>query len=185
MTNDPELQKKLALYRSHGITREPEQMHKAADGPWYYEQVALGYNYRMTDVQAAIGISQMARLDDFIETRKSIVSRYNELLADCPFHLPTVATNRDSAWHLYIIRLNAEIESRHKEIFQALQANGIGVQLHYIPIHTQPYYQGITDNEDSLGNAMQYYRTAISLPIYTQLSSEDIEEVVHRIKEIV
>ena len=142
VTNDGAIAEQLGLLRSHGITRDPGLMTQSMDGPWYYQQVALGYNYRMTDLQAALGASQMTRLDQYVQRRHEIAARYNELLTDLPLTLPWQHPDSYSAYHLYVIRLKSgEVAATHLEVFEALRSRQIMVNLHYIPVHTQPYYQ--------------------------------------------
>ena len=144
LTNDPTLATKLELLRSHGITRDPALMTQGMDGPWYYQQVALGYNYRMTDLQAALGASQMQRLDLYVEKRHVIAQRYNAQLAGLPITLPWQHPDSYSAYHLYVIRLQLDkIKASHLQVFEALRARDIMVNLHYIPVHTQPFYQAM------------------------------------------
>jgi len=141
-TNSEELSTKMQLFRSHGVTRDKQLMQSECDGDWYYQQIVLGYNYRMTELQAALGVSQMTRLSDFVARRHVLADRYNQLLADLPLKLPKQAADTYSGYHLYPILLNLdEISLSHSEVFDALREKGIGVNLHYIPVHTQPYYQ--------------------------------------------
>jgi UDP-4-amino-4,6-dideoxy-N-acetyl-beta-L-altrosamine transaminase len=179
MTNDPELAHKMNLLRSHGITREPERMTHAPDGPWYYQQVGLGFNYRMTELQAALGVSQMTRLDAFVARRHEIAGRYDELLADLPVTTPWQHPDSHSGLHLYVIRLQLErIKRSHREVFESLRAQGIGVNLHYIPVHTQPHYQQMGFKAGDFPQAESYYAEAISLPMYPGLTAAQQDEVV-------
>jgi UDP-4-amino-4,6-dideoxy-N-acetyl-beta-L-altrosamine transaminase len=179
MTNDPELAHKMNLLRSHGITREPERMTHAPDGPWYYQQVGLGFNYRMTELQAALGVSQMTRLDAFVARRHEIAARYDELLADLPVTTPWQHPDSHSGLHLYVIRLQLErIKRSHREVFESLRAQGIGVNLHYIPVHTQPHYQQMGFKAGDFPQAESYYAEAISLPMYPGLTAAQQDEVV-------
>lgn len=182
LTNNAELASKMALLRSHGITREPEQMVDTPDGPWYYEQITLGFNYRMTDLQAALGVSQMARIDAFVAQRHQIAAKYNKLFVELPVQVP--AHDQDySALHLYVIRLKLDLISRtHRDVFVALREQGIGVNLHYIPVHTHPYYREMGFAMGDFPEAERYYREAISLPIYPGLSDEDVTKVVNAVK---
>jgi UDP-4-amino-4,6-dideoxy-N-acetyl-beta-L-altrosamine transaminase len=179
VTNDKSIASKMALYRSHGITRDPSLMTKVNDGPWYYEQVCLGFNYRMTELQAALGLSQMQRLDDFVSARHQIAERYDKLLDDLPVVTPFRDSRHYSAFHLYVIQLKLDlIKSTHLEIFCGLKEKGIGVNLHYIPVHMQPYYaaQGFSCGDYPV--AEEYYQSAISLPLFPSMSLEDQSEVV-------
>ncbi|WP_417258099.1 UDP-4-amino-4,6-dideoxy-N-acetyl-beta-L-altrosamine transaminase [Celeribacter sp.] len=174
-TQDAGLARKMELARSHGITREADEMTHAPDGPWYYQQVTLGYNYRMTEIQAALGLSQLTRLDSFVARRRELAARYNQLLADLPVTLPAQHPDTNSSWHLYVVRVAAD---RHAAVFDALRAAGIGVNLHYIPVHTQPYYRAMGFAEGQFPNAEAYYAEAISIPLYAGLSDADQDRVV-------
>ena len=179
LTNDDELATRLGLLRSHGITRDPALMTQAMDGPWYYQQVALGFNYRMTDIQAALGVSQMARLNQYVARRHEIAERYSALLADLPLTLPWQHPDSYSAYHLYVIRLNLdEISITHLQVFEALRAKDIMVNLHYIPVHTQPYYQQMDFKYGDYPEAERYYREAISIPMHPTLTEAEQDEVV-------
>lgn len=186
LTNKADLAERMGLYRSHGITRDPTLMTHAADGPWYYQQIALGYNYRMTDMQAALGQSQIKRLRYYIQRRHNIAERYARELAVLPLKLPTQPAFAYSAYHLYVVRLDlASIFPRtHLEVFQFLRDSGISVNLHYIPVHTQPFYQNLGFAWGDFPNAEEYYRTAISLPMYNTLSIEDQDQVIAALFEI-
>lgn len=186
VTNKADLAEKMGLYRSHGITRDPSLMTHTADGPWYYQQIALGYNYRMTDIQAALGVSQMQRLNDYIERRHEIAKRYTRELADLPIKLPKQPGFAYSAFHLYVIRLDlaAIAPLSHINVFQALRDRGILVNLHYIPVHTQPYYQNLGFTWGDFPNAEEYYRNAISIPIYPSLSAASQTQVIDALNEI-
>ena len=179
LTNDHELATKMDLYRSHGITRDQDEMTEISHGAWYYQQITLGYNYRMTELQAALGISQMMRLTDFVATRHKIAERYNSLLKDLPVQIPFQLENTYSGLHLYVIRLKLdEISATHKDVFNELRANQISVNLHYIPVHIQPYYKAMGFRYGDFPASEEYYKEAISLPMYPGLSEEDQELVV-------
>ena len=185
LTNDDGLAGRMNLLRSHGITRDPALMTHEPDGPWYYQQVDLGFNYRMTELQAALGVSQMQRLGAFVARRHELARRYNELLAELPLMLPWQHPDSYSGLHLYVIRLKLNKISRsHKEVFEALRENGIGVNLHYIPVHTQPYYRQLGFNAPDFPQSMAYYREAISLPMYFGLEDLMQEKVVTTLREI-
>jgi UDP-4-amino-4,6-dideoxy-N-acetyl-beta-L-altrosamine transaminase len=184
LTNNAKLATRLRLLRSHGISRDPEQMTEPMHGPWYYQQVALGYNYRMTDMQAALGASQMTRLNDYVKRRHEIAQRYNELLFELPLELPWQHPESYSAYHLYVVRLQLKkIKATHRQVFEALRAKDIMVNLHYIPVHTQPYYQKMGFKQGDYPQAEQYYREAISIPMHVNLSDEDIFFVAKSIRE--
>ncbi|MCL1093796.1 UDP-4-amino-4,6-dideoxy-N-acetyl-beta-L-altrosamine transaminase [Shewanella kaireitica] len=179
MTNSQELADKMALYRSHGITRDVDKMVNESHGGWYYEQIDLGFNYRMTELQAALGVSQMQRLDNFVADRHRLAERYNQLLSRLPISLPYQLEGTYSGLHLYVIRLQLEtISKTHREIFEALRENGIGVNLHYIPVHTQPYYQKMGFKFGDFPQAEAYYQEAISLPMFHLMSYVQQDEVV-------
>lgn len=182
-TNDTELATRLGLLRSHGITRDPALMTQPSDGPWYYQQVALGFNYRMTDLQAALGVTQMTRLHDYVARRHEIARRYAELLGDLPLTLPWQHPDSHSAFHLYVIRLQLEkITRTHRQVFEALRASDIIVNLHYIPVHTQPFYQKMGFRAGDFPQAEQYYKEAISIPMYPTLTDSQLEYVALSIR---
>ena len=186
LTNDDSLAQKMALYRSHGITRDPALMTHASDGPWYYQQITLGYNYRMTDLQAALGISQMQRLDEYITQRHNIAARYSQELSDLPLTLPLQADYGHSAYHLYVIRLDLDVIAplTYAQVFQSLRDRGILVNLHYIPVHTQPYYQAMGFKWGDYPQAEAYYKNAISIPMYPTMSDEAQTQVIQALHEI-
>jgi UDP-4-amino-4,6-dideoxy-N-acetyl-beta-L-altrosamine transaminase len=184
LTNDAKLAEKMLLFRSHGITRDPALMNHEPDGPWYYQQIELGYNYRMTDIQGALGISQMERLDMYVSRRHEIANRYHRLLVDAPVNTLVQHPDSYSAYHLYVIRLKLEkIKRTHQEIFQSLRDQGIGVNLHYIPVHTQPYYQKMGFNLGDFPESERYYAEAISLPMYAGLTDREQDQVVEALKK--
>jgi dTDP-4-amino-4,6-dideoxygalactose transaminase len=186
LTNNAELAQRMTDRRSHGITRDPAMMTHAPDGPWYYQQLDLGFNYRLTDLQAALGVSQLQRLDDFIDRRHAIAARYNELLHDLPLILPWQHPDGHSSWHLYVIRLKPdEIHNTHREVFEALRAAGIGVNLHYIPVYRQPYYAQTGFAPADFPEAERYYAVAISLPLYPGLTEAEQMQVVESLREAV
>jgi len=186
LTNDDELATRLGLFRSHGITRDPALMSQPMDGPWYYEQVALGYNYRLTDLQAALGVSQMQRLDKYVERRHQIARRYAELLGGLPLTLPWQHPDSHSAYHLYVIRLKLDqIKRTHREVFEALRARDIIVNLHYIPVHTQPYYRAKGFKPGDFPQSEQYYREAISIPMHPTLTEGELTFVAESLREAV
>jgi UDP-4-amino-4,6-dideoxy-N-acetyl-beta-L-altrosamine transaminase len=184
VTNDAELAQRMEMLRSHGITRDPARMTHEPDGPWYYQQVDLGFNYRMTELQAALGVSQMARLDDFVKRRHELARRYDELLADLPVVTPWQHPDSYSGLHLYVIRLKlTEMRASHREVFESLREQGIGVNLHYIPVHTQPFYEAMGFAPDDFPESMRYYNEAISIPMYHGLTFEQQDAVVAALKQ--
>jgi UDP-4-amino-4,6-dideoxy-N-acetyl-beta-L-altrosamine transaminase len=184
LTNSPELNGKLRRLRSHGITREPAEMTHASDGPWYYQQIDLGWNYRITDIQAALGISQMGRLKRFIDARQKIAAYYDENLRHLPITIPWQHPHSKSSYHLYIIRLKLErVKKSHRQVFESLREQGIIVNLHYIPVHTQPYYQGLGFAQGMFPESEMYYREAISLPIFPDLTENDLQRVVSALEK--
>ncbi len=186
LTNSDDLATRMGLLRSHGITRDPALMTQPMDGPWYYQQVALGYNYRMTDLQAALGVSQMTRLTQYVARRHEIAERYNQLLSDLPLTLPWQHHDSYSAYHLYVIRLQLEkIGVSHLQVFEALRAKDIMVNLHYIPVHTQPYYQKMGFKLGDYPESEQYYREAISIPMHPTLTEAEQERVVISLREAI
>ncbi|WP_088242259.1 UDP-4-amino-4,6-dideoxy-N-acetyl-beta-L-altrosamine transaminase [Calothrix rhizosoleniae] len=179
LTNQGDLYEKLIRLRTHGITRNPELMQEESHGCWYYQQLELGFNYRMTDIQAALGVSQMQRLDEFVSRRRFLAQRYNELLEDLPLTIPWQHLDTESSWHLYVIRLKLDkITKTHRQIFEELRQGGIGVNLHYIPVHTQPYYQQLGFKYGDFPQVEKYYQEAISLPLYYGLTQEDQDRIV-------
>ncbi|MCK9488783.1 MAG: UDP-4-amino-4,6-dideoxy-N-acetyl-beta-L-altrosamine transaminase [Xanthomonadales bacterium] len=179
LTNDRKLADQMALLRSHGITRDPEQMTHEPDGPWYYEQVALGYNYRLTDIQAALGHSQLQRLDGWVLRRHEIKAFYDQALAGLPLTIPWQHPDTWSALHLYPVRLQLErISLSHRQVFEELRAQGVGVNVHYIPVHLQPYYRSMGFLPGDFPLAERYYAQAITLPIYPGLSEQHLQRVV-------
>ena len=185
VTNNAKLAEQLNLLRSHGITRDEELMTKAADGPWYYQQIELGYNYRMTELQAALGLSQMQRLEAFVIKRHELASRYDNLLHDLPITLPWQHPDSYSARHLYVIRLQLEqINITHLDVFNALRAAGVLVNLHYIPVHTQPYYQKMGFASGQFPEAEKYYKEAISIPLFSAMTEGQQDTVCSTLKTI-
>lgn len=184
LTNDPKLAERMTLLRSHGINRDPELMTHEPDGPWYYQQIDLGFNYRMTDIQAALGSSQMDRLDTYVSRRHELASRYDQLLSDLPIKRLLQRPEAYSAYHLYVIRLRLEkIKRTHREIFEAMRSQGIGVNLHYIPVHTQPYYKRMGFAQGDFPESEAYYREAISLPLYAMLTEQEQDAVLAALRK--
>ena len=185
LTDNEELYKKLTLYRSHCITRDENLMTKEADGPWYYQQIGLGFNYRMTELQAALGLSQLAKVDKFVARRRRLAERYNELLKDLPLKLPYQNPDTDSSWHLYIVRVDFnKIKKTKKDIFAEMKAKGVCLNLHYIPVHTQPYYQNLGFKNGDFPVSEKYYEEAFTLPLYYSLTDEQQDYVASALKEV-
>lgn len=184
LTNNTDLANLMALFRSHGITRDPAQMTHTTDGPWYYQQIELGYNYRMTELQAALGVSQMERLDLYVTRRHQLARRYDELLGNLPVTIPWQHPDSYSGLHLYPIRLQLDkIQKTHRQVFESLREQGIGVNLHYIPVHTQPYYQRMGFKVGQFPEAERYYAEAISIPMYPVMTETQQDEVVSCLRE--
>lgn len=184
LTNDTNIATRLGLLRSHGITRDPSLMTQNMEGPWYYQQVELGYNYRMTDLQAALGVSQMTRLKEYVDRRHQIAKYYDEKLSAYPLTLPWQHADSFSAYHLYVIRLQlGKIKPNHLQVFEALRAKNIMVNLHYIPVHTQPYYQKMGFKKGDFPEAEKYYNEAISIPMHVRLTDNELEYVVRCVGE--
>lgn len=184
-TNDKELLRNMQLFRSHGVTRDPKLMTKVSEGSWYYQQIDLGFNYRMIELQAALGISQMERLDEFVALRHKRQIRYDELLKGLPITLPFQDLNSYSALHLYPIQIKTnKLRSTRKEIFEALRKNNIGVSVHYIPVHTQPYYENMGFKKGDYPNAESYYESTISIPMFQGLTIKMQDEVVNVLKKV-
>lgn len=185
VTNDNQLAERMALFRSHGITRDADAMTHEPDGPWYYQQIELGYNYRMTELQAGLGLSQIQRLDDYVARRHALARRYDTLLEGLPITLPWQHPDGYSGLHLYVIRLQLTKTTRsRREVFDALRASGIGVNLHYIPVHTQPYYQRLGFAVGQFPESENYYREAISLPMFQTLMEEQQDQVVAAVRDV-
>lgn len=179
LTRDAGLARRMERLRSHGITREPGEMTHAPDGPWYYQQIELGYNYRMTELHAALGLSQMRRLDGYVDRRHAIADRYDILLADLPVATPVRSPRNRSGLHLYVIRLQLDRLARsHSEVFRLLRESGIGVNLHYIPVHLQPWYARMGFKQGDYPEAERYYAEAISLPMFAALTDSQQDQVV-------
>lgn len=183
LTNRKDLYDRLLLLRSHGITRDAALMDKESDGAWYYQQIGLGYNYRMTDIQAALGLSQMRRLEAFVARRRELADRYDRLLADLPLDLPWRDPAAYSAFHLYVIRLQDDVPVDRRSVFDALRANDIWVNIHYIPVHTQPYYNKLGFRKGDFPIAEDYYQRTISLPLYFGLDNAQQDRVIQTLRE--
>ena len=186
LTNEKKLKDRMDLYRNHGNTRNPEFMTKKNEGPWYYEQIKLGYNYRMTEIQAALGISQLKRLDTFVQKRINLAKRYSKKLSKLPINLPNWTQEVYPAFHLYVIRLKLnKIYISQREIIENLRKNGVGAHLHYIPVHLQPYYKKKGFKLGDFPNSEEHYKTAISLPLFYDLSFEQQDFIVNEFEKII
>ncbi|MBZ0159611.1 MAG: UDP-4-amino-4,6-dideoxy-N-acetyl-beta-L-altrosamine transaminase [bacterium] len=185
LTNDEELAWRMGMLRTHGITREPERMTRPPAGPWAYEQQALGFNYRMTDIQAALGVSQLARLEEWVKRRNGLASRYDERLQGLPLRLPTVRPENYSAFHLYAVRIKPEVPKKtRREIFENLRAAGIGVNVHYMPVHLQPYYRDLGFKPGQFPEAEAHGEETITLPLYPTLTDTQQDRVVDTLREL-
>lgn len=181
LTNDAGLAARMERLRSHGITRDADLMTHAPDGPWYYQQLELGWNYRMTEIHAALGLSQMDRLDAFIARRRALAEAYHTALKGLPLRRPGRLDGATSSWHLYVIRLDHP--SRHRSVFEALRTAGIGVNLHYIPVHLQPYYRDLGFEPGDFPASEDYYARAISIPLHAGLTDAEQVQVVAALSE--
>jgi dTDP-4-amino-4,6-dideoxygalactose transaminase len=171
--------------RSHGITREPAAMTHAPDGPWYYQQLELGFNYRMSELHGALGLSQLSRLDAYVARRHEIAGHYDRHLAGLSLNAPHRSADAYSAFHLYVVTLQGSADAaRRLDIFQQLRAKGIGVNVHYIPVHTQPFYRRMGFREGDFPNAEACYARALSLPLFPGLSRDEVQRVVGALEEV-
>ena len=186
LTNQSDLAAKMELLRSHGTTRDPALMTHETDGPWYYQQIELGYNYRMTELQAALGLSQLERLDEYVTRRHQLAQYYNKLLSELPANTPWQHPDSYSGLHLYVIRLQLDkIPRSYRQVFESLREQGIGANLHYIPVHTQPYYQAMGFKEGDYPEAERYYREAISLPMFPTMTEEQQNQVIDALQKAI
>lgn len=184
VTNDPALHEAASLLRSHGVTRDPALMDRAAEGDWYYQQVDLGFNYRLTDVHAALGMSQMRRIDEFVARRRVLADRYDRLLASLPVATAPRDTKANSARHLYVIQLDPQRTNKsRKQVFDAMRRAQILVNVHYIPVHLQPYYRRFGFGPGDYPAAETYYENAITLPLYASMTDEQQDRVVAALKD--
>jgi UDP-4-amino-4,6-dideoxy-N-acetyl-beta-L-altrosamine transaminase len=178
-TRDPGLARRMRFLRSHGMSRDADDLENCTEGAWYYEQHFLGYNYRITEVQAALGLSQLKRLPEMHARRKALAARYDELLTPLPVIRPVNLPDRESAWHLYAIEIDdTSTDVTRREVFDKLRSAGIGVNVHYIPIHTQPYYRRLGFRGGSFPNSERYYQRTLSIPLYPTLSEPDQDRVI-------
>lgn len=184
-TNDDALADKLRLLRSHGMTRDAAQMEGESEGGWYYEQVALGFNYRLTDMQSALGLSQMGRLDSWQRRRAELADRYDQLFTGMPIKLPVRLQDRESAWHLYAIELGDDCAATRADVFAGMRAAQIGVNVHYIPIHTQPQYRRLGFARGDFPAAEHYYDRAISIPLFPAMTDDQQARVVETVAALI
>jgi len=186
LTNNESLYKKLHLFRSHGITRDGELLKHVPDGPWYYEQLDLGFNYRMTDLQAALGCSQMDRLDEFVSRRRFLAKRYDMFLKELPVQIPYQNIEANSSWHIYVVRVDfSKINISKRDMFAQLKEKGIVLNVHYIPVHTQPYYHKLGFKKGDFPKSEHYYEEAFTLPLYYDLTEQQQDKIVMALKEVI
>ena len=194
LTNDSALADRMRMARTHGITREPGRLRRSdrnepregqsAPPAWYYEQQVLGYNYRMIDLEAALGISQLARIDSYVERRNALARRYDAQLKDLPLQLPTVRSENRSSFHLYVVRLRRDRSRKtHRQLFDELRASDIGVNLHYMPVHLQPYYRDLGFKRGQFPEAEAYGESALTLPLYPAMTEQQQQRVVDALHE--
>ena len=183
-TQDDALAEQLRLLRSHGITRDDSLMERPSEGGWYYEQVTLGWNYRLTDMQSALGLSQLTRMDGWRDRREALADRYDGLLAEGPFKLPARSNDKVSSWHLYAVELTDEARIDRAALFAAMREAQMGVNVHYIPIHTQPFYEKLGFKRDDFPNAVRYYERAISIPLFPAMTQEQQDRVANTMLEL-
>lgn len=185
LTNDKSLAERMSLLRSHGITRDKDRFVQINKGPWYYEQQMLGFNYRMTDIQAGLGISQFGRLEGYIERRNILAQRYDRALKKLPLQLPFVQSENRSAFHLYVIRLKCDASAKtHRHVFEELRQLGIGVNLHYMPVHLQPYYRELGFSPGQYPEAEAHGEEAITLPLYPTLTDREQDLVISALDQV-
>ena len=185
LTNNEELSWRMGTLRTHGITRESKRLTQPPVGPWVYEQQALGFNYRMTDIQAALGLSQLAQLDEWVKRRNALAYRYDHALQGLPLQLPTVQSENQSAFHLYVVRLKRNATAKtHRQVFHELRQQGIGVNVHYMPVHLQPYYRELGFAQGQYPEAEAHGETAITLPLYSALTDQQQDQVVSALSQV-
>jgi len=186
-TDSKELYDKLMKFRTHGITKDESEYINSAHGPWYHEQQELGYNYRMTDIQAALGITQLEKLDDFLARRREIVNRYNQEFKEIEgLIIPEQLENTNSAWHIYVLQLELEkLTADRKQIFEALREKNLGVNVHYIPVYFHPYYQSLGYQKGICPKAERLYERIITIPLYPKMTDQQVDEVIKRIKSTI
>jgi UDP-4-amino-4,6-dideoxy-N-acetyl-beta-L-altrosamine transaminase len=180
LTQQADLAAHMMMHRSHGITRDPVMMTEQPEGDWVYQQIGLGFNYRMTDLQGALGSSQLTRLDQFVAKRRWLASEYHQRLKEVPIHLPQVRAGCQSSWHLYVV----QVQKDRKQVFDALRARGIGVNVHYVPVYRQPYYAAMGYEPKDYPNSEAYYKGAITLPLYAGMTERQLGTVVNAVQEV-
>ena len=184
VTNSVDLAESMSIFRTHGISRDPQQMTYTPDGPWYYEQISLGVNYRMNELEASLGITQLDKLDSFNRSRQEIAAFYDGALKELPINTPFVASGCLSSWHLYVVRIESRSEtSRRNEVFEFMRSNGIGVQVHYIPIYRHPYYRQFGYSWEEYKQTEKYYSEALTLPIYPSLDFDQAKFVARTLSD--
>lgn len=181
LTNQSQLLQKMQLFAKHGVTKDAALYLGESHGPWYYQQLELGYNYRLSDMQAALGLSQLTKLDSFIQRRAEIAKVYDQALAHLPLKLPLVEPESQSAWHLYMVELT---QHNRQSIYQQLHAKGVAVNVHYIPIHLQPYYQRLGFKEGDFPQSEHFYQNALTLPLFPSLSEKEQATVIQALEEV-
>ncbi|SDC92336.1 UDP-4-amino-4,6-dideoxy-N-acetyl-beta-L-altrosamine transaminase [Halanaerobium congolense] len=186
-TDSKELYDKLMKFRTHGITKDESEYINPSDGPWYHEQQELGYNYRITDIQAALGITQLKKIDKFLARRREIINKYNQQFKDINgLIIPEQLENTKSAWHIYVLQLELEkLTADRKEIFNALREKNLGVNVHYIPVYFHPYYQSLGYEKGICPKAERLYERIITIPLYPKMNDQQVDEVIKRIKSII
>lgn len=184
VTNSPELDTRARLLRSHGITRNVTDLGLHDEGAWYYQQVELGFNYRMTEIQAALGFSQLERVNEFLRLRRSLAASYGKLLDGLPATIPWQRPGAESSWHLYVVRLGRSLRKSRRQVFEELHAAGVMVNVHYIPVHLQPYYRELGFKSGDFPESERYYEEAISLPMFSGLSDDDQHYVAEQLDRI-
>ena len=181
LTNQSHFYDKLKLFARHGVTKDPTQYQGESHGPWYYQQLKLGYNYRLSDMHAALGLSQLKKLDVFIQKRSELAKVYDEGLADLPLKLPIVQPQSKSAWHLYMVELT---QHDRQDVYQQLQNKGVGVNVHYIPIHLQPFYQQLGFKQGDFPLSEHFYQNALTLPLFPSLTDAEQKKVIDTLHEV-
>lgn len=179
VTNNQPLAKKLQRLRSHGVTNDPNEMTEPSHGPWYYQQIELGFNYRMTDMQAALGLSQLKQLDDFVSMRNDMASKYNRAFANSTADHLIQSDDCYSSYHLYIVRLTQCDIEKHNSVIESMREQGIIAHLHYIPIHLQPYYQALGFSDGDFPNAETYYKQAVTIPLHPSMTADEQQFVIN------